>query len=139
MKNKFLNRFSKYNICYIIGITIIVGFYLSICYPDFFEIGDDMLIFNFTDIYLILIIPIFSIFYGSISYIKVRKIFLPQLIYYVIFMLGYLLPTILINGNFEKTGGISILSLYPTVFSLVGTLITALVCYIVKSAKDYKD
>ena len=139
MKRRFLNRFSKYNICYIIGIAIIVGFYLSICYPDFLEIGEDTLVFNFTDVYLIFIIPICSIFYGCISYVKVRKIFLPQLIYYVIFMLGYLLPTVLINGNFEKTEGISILSLYPTVFSLVGTLVTAFFYYLIKIAGEHND
>ena len=116
MKNRFSNHYRIYKICYIISVAIVAGIFLSTYFSELFEFGDNILTFNFSDIYLLFIIPICSIFYGIVTYIKVRKIWIPQLIFFIIFILGYLLLTFSLNGSFKKTGGIFILCIYPIVF-----------------------
>lgn len=127
MKNRFSNHYSKYKICYITSVAIVAGIFLSTYFSELFEFGDNILTFNFSDIYLLFIIPIYSIFYGIVTYIKVRKIWIPQLIFFIIFILGYLLLTFSLNGSFKKTGGIFILCIYPLVFSLFSTIVTAFI------------
>ena len=123
MKNRFSNHYSKYKISYITSVAIVAGIFLSTYFSELFEIG----ILNFRDIYLLFIIPICSIFYGIVTYIKVRKIWIPQLIFFIIFISGYLLLTILLNGSFKKTGEIFILCIYPLVFSLFSTIVTSFI------------
>lgn len=102
MRNRLSNHCSKYKICYIISIVMVAGIFLSTYFSELFENGDSILTFNFSDIYLLFIIPICSIIYGIITYIKVRKIWIPQLIFFIIFILGYLLLTFLLNCSFKK-------------------------------------
>lgn len=127
MKNRFSNHYSKYKICHITSVVMVAGIFLSTYFSKLFEIGDSPLIFNLRDIYLLFIIPICSIIYGIVTYIKLRKIWIPQLILFIIFILGYLLLTFLLNGSFKKTGGIFILCMYPLFFSLFGTIVTAFI------------
>ena len=132
MKNRFSNHYSKYKICYIASVAIVAGIFLSTYFSKLFEIGDSILTFNFSDIYLLFIIPICSILYGIVTYIKVRKIWIPQLVFFIILNLGYLLLTISLNGTFKKTGGIFMLCIYPLVFSLFGTIVTTFILKIRK-------
>ncbi len=136
MKNCFLNHCKRYKICYIMATIIILGLHLSAFFPKICKLGDSILSFDFNDMYLLFIIPILSIVYGIVSHIKSNKIVLPQLIYLIILVFGYLLLSFLLNGNFEKTGGILILCTYPIGFSIGSTLITAFILKIIKAIKQ---
>jgi len=114
---------------------MVFGISLSTIYADLYISGDvdDMLRFDLRDVYLVFCLPLYSLIYGCLSFLKTRKILLQQLILYIVSFLYWFrfdIGELLWPGTY-------LWSIFPVVFSLIGTLFTALVCYIVKSAKEY--
>ena len=69
-------------LCYLISIIMVIGISLSDIYADLYKTGSsgDMIRFDLGDLYLIFGIPLYSFVYGCISYIILKKAWLPQLI-----------------------------------------------------------
>ena len=137
MKRKFLSFLRKYWFCFLLSAIILIGLTLSIRYADLYQTGteDDMIRFNLYDLYLIYGIPLCSFVYGCLTYIILKKVWIQQLILFATFFIHWFIYGI--EALFWE--GTYIISAVPVFFSLVGASITAVVCYIVKSAKEYKD
>ncbi|MBE6671073.1 MAG: hypothetical protein E7593_02610 [Ruminococcaceae bacterium] len=135
MKRRFLSFLRKYWFCILLSVIMVFGISLSTIYADLYISGDvdDMLRFDLRDVYLVFCLPLYSLIYGCLSFLKTRKILLQQLILYIVSFLYWFrfdIGELLWPGTY-------LWSIFPVVFSLIGTLFTALVCYIVKSAKEY--
>lgn len=116
---------------------MVMGIYLSIRYAELYETGSagDMIRFDLKDLYFIYVIPLYSFVYGCLSYIILKKIWLPQLILFgvtFIYWFIYGIEALFWEGTY-------ILSAVPVLFSLIGTGIASLIYNIVKSIKKNND
>ena len=134
MKNRFLIFLRKYWLCILLSVIMVIGVSLSTRYADLYESGSGMIIFNLRDLYLIFGLPLYSLIYGCLSYIKTKRIWIPQFVLYLFAFLYWLILDI--NALALAWAGIFIWSVYPVIFSLIGTAITALICFIIKSTKE---
>ena len=134
MKNRFLDFLRKYWLCILLSVIMVMGVSLSTRYANLYESGSDsdMIRFDLRDLYLIFGLPLYSLIYGCLSYIKAKKIWFPQLILCIVAFLYWFRFDI----NALAWAGTFIWSAYPVIFSLTGTTITAFICYIIKSIKE---
>ena len=137
MKNRFLNFLKKYWLCILLSLIMVAGLYLSSHYADLYETGSegDMIRFDLGDLYLIYGLPLYSLIYGCLSFIKVKKIWLPQLILFTITFLHWFIYGV--DALFW--GGTYLWSAVPVLFSLIGTRITVFIYKIIKSIKEHKN
>lgn len=132
MKNRFLNFLKKYWLCILLSVIMVVGISLSTRYAELYKTGSDgsMIRFDLRDLYLVFGLPLYSLTYGCLSYIKTKRIWLPQLILcFVSFLYWFRFITTLAAGTF-------IWMVYPVIFSLIGASITAFICYVRKQMKE---
>ncbi len=133
MKNRFLNLLKKYWFCFLLSIIMVIGIHLSTRYADLYETGSvgDMIRFDLGELYLIYVIPLYSFVYGCLSYIILKKAWLPQLILFTTTFLYWFIYGI--DALFWE--GTYILSAVPVLFSLIGTGIASFIYNIIKSIK----
>lgn len=133
MVKSFLNFLKNYWFCFLLSVIMVIGVYLSARYASLYKTGNDgdMIRFDLGDLFLIFGLPLYSLIYGCISYTILKKVWGPQLI---LFAMTYLyFSTYGIDAFFWV--GTYICSVYPTIFSLIGTGITKFVYYIIKESK----
>jgi len=132
MKNKLLNFFRKYWLCFLSCLTAVVGY----CFLDYGEYD------NLYDTYINIVVPILALIYGTLSTYFLKNVYVPLLIIYSTTLLG-LLVIDTIKG-IQITDGILIpfyllFSTYPVIFSLIGTIIGVFVYVLVHSRKKGDD
>ena len=137
MKNRFLSFLKKYWFCFLLSIIMVIGISLSTYYTDFYTIKSDMIKFGLSSLYLIYVIPIYSLIYGCFSYMKIKKIWVPQLILYLITCIYFLGTNLIVDKEIDNWINILIFSVYPVIFSLIVAGITAFIYNIIKSIKKY--
>lgn len=135
MKNRFLSFLKKYWFCFLLSIIMVIGISLSTYYTDFYTIKSDMIKFGLSSLYLIYVIPIYSLIYGCFSYMKIKKIWVPQLILYLITCIYFFGTNLIVDKEIDNWINILIFSVYPVIFSLIGAGITAFIYNIIKSIK----
>lgn len=133
MKNRFLSFLRKYWFCLLLSIIMVIGIHLSTRYADLYETGSvgDMIRFDLGELYLIYVIPLYSFVYGCLSYIILKKAWLPQLILFGVTFIHWFIYGI--DALFWE--GTYILSAVPVIFSLIGTGIASFIYTIIKSIK----
>ena len=89
MKNRFWEFLQKYWFCFLMSVLMCIGVAISTYYANCLVVGSDMIKFNLADLYLIYVVPIYSLIYGIVSYVKTKKILIPQVISYVIICIYY--------------------------------------------------
>lgn len=139
MKNRFLSFLSKYWFCFLLSIIMVIGNSLSTYYTDFYIIKSDMIKFGLSSLYLIYVIPIYSLIYGCFSYMKIKKIWVPQLILYLITCIYFFGTNLIVDKEIDNWINILIFSVYPVVFSLIGAELTSLIYKMIKPIKENKN
>ena len=135
MKNRFLNFLRKYWLCILLSVIMVVGLSLSTVFADLYESGRGYIRFDLRELYLIFGLPLYSLIYGCLSYIKTKRIWIPQFVlsgFSFLYWFRFDIKALSWVGTF-------IWSAYPVIFSLIGASITAFVYYIIKSIKEYQD
>ena len=134
MKNKFFYFLSKYWLCFLLSLIMILGISFSTRFANLYESGNGMIRFDLRELYLIFGLPLYSLTYGCLSYIKVKKIWLPLLILFTMtFIYWFRFDIKALNWP-----GTYIWTIYPIIFSLIGASVTALIYIIIKSTKENK-
>ncbi len=112
---------------------MVIGIHLSTRYADLYETGSvgDMIRFDLGELYLIYVIPLYSFVYGCLSYIILKKAWLPQLILFGVTFIHWFIYGI--DALFWE--GTYILSAVPVIFSLIGTGIASFIYTIINSIK----
>ena len=116
---------------------MVIGLSLSTTFADLYESGRGYIRFNLRELCLVFGLPLYSIIYGCLSYIKTKRIWIPQFILCVSSFLYWLILDVYALAI--AGAGTLIWSAYPVIFSLIGASITAFVYYIIKSIKEYQD
>ncbi len=131
MKKRFLSFFRKYWFCFLLSTIMVIGITMSTRYADLYKTGSDgdMIRFDLGDLYLIFGLPLYSLIYGCLSYIILKKVWFPQLILFATTFLYWFIYGI--DALFWE--GTYILSAVPVLFSLSGTGIATFIYNIIKS------
>ena len=134
MENEVLNFLKKYWLCILLSVIMVVGIALSTCFADLYQTGSpgDMIRFNLGGLYIIYGLPLYSLIYGCLSYIKTKKIWFPQLILFIFSIVYWQM----FDSSSLEWVGVFLLSIYPFVFSLIGTVITAFIFYVGRKLKE---
>lgn len=135
--NKTRKFLRKYWLCFLLSVLMVVGMLLSTVYKDVYESGSEMIRFNLQDVYLIFGIPLVSFIYGCLSYLNTKKTWIPQLIIYSITCIYFFATNFIMYK--ELNAGVLWFSLFPVIFSLLGTGITAFIYYVVKSIREERE
>ena len=131
MINRFLSFLRRYWICILLSVIMVIGISLSTRYANLYESGSGMIRFDLRELYLIFGLPLYSLIYGCLSYIKTKKIWFPHLILCIVtflFWFRFDIKALAWAGTFIWTA-------YPIIFSLIGTAITAFIFHMIKSVK----
>lgn len=135
MNNGFLNFLKKYWLCFLLSVIMTIGIYVSTCYSRLYESNHGMIRFNLRELYLIFVLPLLSLIYGCLSYIKAKRIWIPQLILLVtvfVYWFRFDVDTLFWDGTFIWT-------VYPVVFSLIASSATAFIRYMIKVIKENEN
>ncbi len=134
--NKIFEFFRKYRLCVLLSVIMVIGVFLSTVYADLYKSGSDYMSIDLLGLYLIIGMPLYSLIYGCLSYVRTKKIWLPQLILYSIACIYFFFSDLIIDKEIDAWAIILLFSVYPVAFSLVGASITAFICYIIKLIKE---
>lgn len=132
MQNRFLNFIRKYWLSILLSLIMVLGITLSIKYSYLYQSDSEVFPFDLSTVYLLCVIPIYSLIYGCLSYVKAKKVWVPQLILYTATFIYFFA----VRSTSEVLLDILLFSMYPVAFSLIGSSITAFICYIVKKTKE---
>lgn len=132
MQNRFLNFIRKYWLSILLSLIMLLGIPLSIKYSYLYQSDSEVFPFDLSTVYLLCVIPIYSLIYGYLSYVKAKKVWVPQLILYTATFIYFFA----VRSTSEVLLDILLFSMYPVAFSLIGSSITAFICYIVKKTKE---
>lgn len=135
MKNRFLKLLQKYLFCLLLSILMGIGIFLSTYYAESYKIGSDMIRLDLSSLYIIYFIPTYSLIYGSLSYVKIKKVWVPQIILYFITAISYFGINLIIDKEIDAWKNILVFSVYPVIFSLIGTGIASFIYNIIKAIK----
>ena len=130
MKSNFLN-FLKRNFIFIILSFVHPLAMLTFKYWGTIVLSNTALgPFRTYDFYVICFLPIFHFIYGCVAYIIIKKIWFPQLILFVSSFVFLIIFNIhmLFNGM--------ALSVISIIFSLIGTIVTSFICWIIREMKE---
>jgi hypothetical protein len=114
---------------------MVIGLSLSTTFADLYESGRGYIRFDLRELCLVFGLPLYSLIYGCLSYIKIKGIWVPQFILCIITFLYWFRFDI----KALAWAGTFIWSVYPVIFSLIGASITAFIYYIIKSMKEYQN
>ena len=139
MKKRFLTFLKRHYILMILGLVHPFAMATTQYWGNIIISRDALGPFRTYDFYLICFLPIFNFIYGCIMYIIAKKIFIanaiPTIIYFIYFGFFYLKDFIFSIEHFYT---MLFFTLFPIVFSIIGTGITAFVYRIIKSLKENK-
>ena len=139
MKNGFLSFLREYWLCILLSVIMVIGLSLSTTFADLYESGRGYIRFDLQALYLIFGLPLYSLIYGCFSYMKIKKIWIPQLILYLITCIYFLGTNLIIDKEIDAWKNIFVFSVYPVLFSLIGASITAFIYYIIKSSRGNQN
>lgn len=134
MKNKVLSFLRKYWLSISLSVIMVIGILVSTRYADLYHNGSEILPMDMRGLYIIYVMPLYSLIYGCLSYIKTKKIWLPQLIIFAItfaYWLGF--------GINSDTWAGAIWSVVLVIFSLIGSSMTAFVYFMKKTIKENNE
>ena len=127
MKN-FLNVLGKYLFCMLLGLEIftVIPYLISRVTDDRSIGGIGFIIFTY---------PLCALLYGALSYAFLKKVWIPQLILYIITCASLFGLNLIADKELEPWLGILIVAFALVLFSLIGTLLAFLGRLIVKGIR----
>ena len=135
MKNRFLKFWRKYRLCILLSVIMVIGLSLSTTFAGLYKSGRGDIRFDLRALCLIFGLPLYSIIYGCLSYIKIKRIWVPQFILFIFTFLYWFIFDI----KALVWAGIFICSVYPVIFSLIGASITAFIYCLIESSKEHQN
>jgi len=103
MKRRFLSFLRKYWLLVLLNIIVLIGTVLSKIFGYIYVVKSEVLSYNFHSIFVLLILPVYSLLYGIVSYAIYKKILYPQILLLATLVLDFLLIGEFIFGLFLLT------------------------------------
>lgn len=134
MKNKLLSFLNTYKFCFLMGVLLVLAIIiLSACFKDVVLNDDSIFRMTVVDYYLLLGWPFLSALFGALSFIFLKKVFIPSLVFSITAWLGY---EAFIYCSFRLTFIVALLGFISTfVFSFASALITKFFAWLIRESK----
>lgn len=142
MKNKILGFLNAYKFCFLMGVLLVLAIIiLSACFKD--VVLHDNSIFKMTVVsyYLLLGWPFLSALFGVLSFIFLKKVFMPSLVVSItVWIMVTTVSLIIVPKNIYNLKdvfsiGALILPIITFVFSFASALITRFFAWLIRECK----
>ena len=135
MKNRFLIFFNAHWFFVLLNIIMLIGTIFSNVFGDVYIQKKSLYSFNLHSVYVFVILPIYSLIYGCLSYVIYKKIWFQQILLAITLLLAFLITELI---SVEPNGlifGILILTPSFTFFSIFTSSITKIIYKIIRTMK----
>ncbi len=142
MKNKLLSFLNTYKFCFLMGVLLVLAIIiLSACFKDVVLNDDSIFRMTVVDYYLLLGWPFLSALFGALSFIFLKKVFMPSLVISItVWIMLAIVSLIMDPKNIYNLKGIFsigalILPIITFVFSFASALITKFFAWLIRESK----
>lgn len=120
MKKALLQLFYQHKLLVLFNIIMITSTVLSSIIGDIYVVQNEVLSYNLHSIFVLRILPMYSLLYGIVSYAIYKKIWYPQFLLLTTLVLGFLFAELISLDMSGLLVGILLLTPCYMVVSFVG-------------------
>ena len=123
MKKALLQLFYQYRLLVWFNIIMIISAVLSSVMGDIYVVQNEVLSYNLHSIFVLRILPVYSLLYGIVSYLIYKKLRYPQLLLLTTLVLAFLFAEFISLDISGLIVGFFLLTPCYMVVSFIGTAI----------------
>ena len=138
MKKHFHNFFYQYRLLVLFNIIMIISTVFSSVMGDIYVVQNEVLSYNLHSIFVLRILPVYSLLYGIVSYAIYKKIRYPQLLLLTTLVLSFLFAELISLDISGLIVGFFILTPCYMVVSFVGIAVILIPCKLINEIKENK-
>ncbi len=138
MKKHFHNFFYQYRLLVLFNIIMVISTVLSLVMGDVYVVQNEVLSYNLHSIFVLRILPVYSLLYGIVSYAIYKKIRYPQFLLLTTLVLSFLFAELISLDISGLIVGFFILTPCYMVVSFVGIAVILIPCKLINEIKEHK-
>ena len=138
MKKHLHNFFYQYRLLVLFNIIMIISTVFSSVMGDIYVVQNEVLSYNLHSIFVLRILPVYSLLYGIVSYAIYKKIRYPQLLLLTTLVLSFLFAELISLDISGLIVGFFILTPCYMVVSFVGIAVILILCKLINEIKENK-
>lgn len=138
MKKHFHNFFYQYRLLVLFNIIMIISTVLSSMMGDIYVLQNEVLSYNLHSIFVLRILPVYSLLHGIVSYAIYKKIRYPQFLLLTTLVLSFLFAELISLDISGLIVGFLILTPCYMVVSFVGIAVILIPCKLINEIKKNK-
>lgn len=131
MKKKFLLFLNDHWFIILLNTLMLIGTVFSNIFGDIYIKKNTLYSFNLHSIYVLVVLPIYSLIYGCISYVVYKRLWSQQILLAIALLLAFLITELIAVESNGLIIGIIILTPSFTFFSILSCFITKIIYKII--------
>ena len=135
MKKRFLSFLRVYWFLVLLNIIMLTGIVLSKVFGDVYIQKNALYTYNLHSIFVFVVLPIYSLIYGCLSYIVCKKIWLQQILLMITLLLGFLITELISVKTNGLIFGVLIIMPCFKFFSIFTSITTKIIYKIISVIK----
>ena len=139
MKKALQQLFCQYKLLVLFNVIMIIGAVLSSVMGDIYVVQNEVLSYNLHSIFVLGILPVYSLLYGIVSYAIYKKVQYPQFSLLTTLVLSFLFAELISLDISGLIVGFFILTPCYIVISFIGIAVTAFICFVRRQMKETWD
>ena len=138
MKKVLAQLFYQYKLLLLFNIIMIISTVLSSVMGDIYVVQNEVLSYNLHSIFVLRILPVYSLLHGIVSYAIYKKIRYPQFLLLTTLVLSFLFAELISLDISGLIVGFLILTPCYMVVSFVGIAVILIPCKLINEIKENK-
>ncbi len=138
MKKHFHNFFYQYRLLVLFNVMMIISTVLSSVMGDIYVVQNEVLSYNLHSIFVLRILPVYSLLYGIVSYAIYKKIRYPQFLLLTTLVLSFLFAELIFLDISGLIVGFLILTPCYMVVSFIGIAVILIPRKLINEIKENK-
>lgn len=138
MKKVLAQLFYQYKLLLLFNIIMIISTVLSSVMGDIYVVQNEVLSYNLHSIFVLRILPVYSLLYGILSYVIYKKIRYPQFLLLTTLVLSFLFAELISLDISGLIVGFFILTPCYMVVSFVGIAVILIPYKLINEIKENK-
>ena len=136
MKKVLLQLISQYRLLVLFNIIVIISTVLSSAMGDIYVVQNEVLSYNLHSIFVLRILPVYSLLYGIVSYAIYKKIQYPQFLLLITLVLSFLFAELISLDISGLIVGFFLLTPCYMVVSFIGIAVILLPFKLINEFKE---
>lgn len=138
MKKVLAQLFYQYRLLVLFNIIMIISTVISSMMGDIYVVQNEVLSYNLHSIFVLRILPVYSLLHGIVSYAIYKKIRYPQFLLLTTLVLSFLFAELISLDISGLIVGFLILTPCYMVVSFVGIAVILIPCKLINEIKENK-